>query len=195
MQKSSIYLLTSLLIAIVSVSAIAGTIIFYNNEISSKNSKIDSLTGQVNSLQNQVATLKQEISALNSTAQATNSTEANLVPALTITEKTDTPYNHLDIVGGVDNNGTGTAYNAGLKVVAYTADGTLAINMTSPLNDDAVFGTDSQTSSYLVNTYSVNISTQLTSLYAGFNATVYIGIYHEGTVSNWTVTPVWTNSP
>jgi len=35
---------------------------------------------------------------------------------------------------------------------------------------------------------------QLGSLFSEQTAIIEIGIFHDGTVSNWTVTPVWTNS-
>jgi len=33
------------------------------------------------------------------------------------------------------------------------------------------------------------------SLGRGQTSPIFLDIYHEGTVSNWTATPVWTNSP
>ena len=39
------------------------------------------------------------------------------------------------------------------------------------------------------------ISLQLGNLASKGTTTVEIAIYHEGDVSNWTVTPVWTNTP
>ena len=67
--------------------------------------------------------------------------------------------------------------------------GTLEINMTVPLGG-GMFGTDAavEVGHYID-------SLQLGPLYSGQTDTIAIAIYHEGTVSNWTVTPVWTNSP
>ena len=65
---------------------------------------------------------------------------ANLATALNVTEiprnspfnvPSPLPYNYLYITGSVSNTGESTAYNAGLHVAAYAADGTLEINMTS----------------------------------------------------------------
>ena len=38
-------------------------------------------------------------------------------------------------------------------------------------------------------------SLQLGSLDVGQTANFEIAIYHEGNVTNWTITPVWTNTP
>ena len=32
-------------------------------------------------------------------------------------------------------------------------------------------------------------------MYSGQNVTVILGIFHHGTVTNWTITPVWTSNP
>jgi hypothetical protein len=110
-------------------------------------------------------------------------------------------YNHLLIMGSVTNTGVTTAYNAGLHVVAYQADGKVQINMTVPLDNWAnettnentdfapVFGTDASTQIY------GNESLQLGNLYSGQNITIILGIFHHGTVTNWTITPVWTSNP
>jgi len=104
------------------------------------------------------------------------------------------PFNYLYITGSVTNVGVGTAFTAGLHVVAYAANGGLEINMTVPLINGATFGTDAGTDAYVSSSYG-NSSLQLGSLYSEQNATIEIGIFHEGIVSNWNITPVWTNSP
>ena len=98
-----------------------------------------------------------------------------------------------------------TAYNAGLKVVGYSANGTLEINMIVPLvhgSEDSHygtfssvdFGTDNATQAFIARNGNSG-SLQLQNL-GGEQATVInTNIIHEGTVSSWTVTPVWTNSP
>ena len=100
------------------------------------------------------------------------------------------PYNHLYIEGSVTNTGESTAYNAGLHVVAYNSTGTLEINMTVPLTSSgpwygAEFGVSSD--------FGIS-SLKLTTLDSGQNMYIEINIFHEGTVTNWTITPVWTNS-
>ena len=95
-----------------------------------------------------------------------------------------------------------------MQVVAYSSDGTLEINMTVPLVVNAVYGTDDATRSLILNnprTYEGNDigsvhfgqigSLQLGSLEVGQTANVFLVIYHEGIVANWTVTPAWTNTP
>ncbi|MGA3060715.1 MAG: hypothetical protein ABSD92_10135 [Candidatus Bathyarchaeia archaeon] len=110
------------------------------------------------------------------------------------------PYNALYITGSVNNTGEVTAYNAGLHVVAYAADGTLEVNMTVPLDNGASgqnsawFGADAAINTFLAD-YSINNSLQLRSLAGGATTAIDITIFHESTVTNWTVTPVWTNLP
>jgi hypothetical protein len=196
----------SVLIAILFVSAIAGTIIYCNGVINDGNSKIASLNGQIANLDSKVSNLKGQVANLSS--QIINLYgSANLVTALGVTEVPyNSPnnfpspllYNHLFIAGSVTNTGTGTAYNAGLHVVAYEANGKVEVNMTVPLVGNVnvtggeitdfapVFGTDAATQIY------GNDSLQLGNLYGGQTVSISLGIFHEGTVTNWTITPVWT---
>jgi hypothetical protein len=37
--------------------------------------------------------------------------------------------------------------------------------------------------------------TPLSTLYPTQSVDVEIAIFHQGTIANWTITPVWTNSP
>jgi cell division protein FtsL len=204
--------ISALIVAILFVSAITGTIFYYNGIIDSKNSKITSLNNEIANLKNEMANLTSQISNLkgqvaNLSGQVTNLTSANIETALGITEVPyDSPHNmpspmqysHLHITGSVNNTGQGTAYNAGLDVVAYDADGALLLNMTVPLDNGAVFGTDTQINSYLTDNYYSLSSTQLSILYSGQTATIVIDIFHEGTFSNsssYKIMPVWTNSP
>ena len=182
------------------VSVLAGVILNCNSVLTVRNSKIASLNDEIANLSNEEANLNSQISNL--TAQVANFT-ANLVTALGIIEVPATsslnvgfvPYNHLFITGSVTDNGKGTAFNAGLHVVGYDANGGLLINMIVPLDKNlAAFGTDTEIDDWLSNSaYGLN-SLQLLSLDSGQTATINLGIFHEGTVTNWTVTPVWTNS-
>jgi hypothetical protein len=104
------------------------------------------------------------------------------------------PYDYLYITGSVNNTGKGTAYNAGLHVLAYGANGELEINKTIPLINGATYGTDVETNAYVYSSYG-NSSLTLESLQGKQNVTIEVGIFHEGVVSNWTITPVWTNLP
>ena len=212
-MKRTTLALTFILVVILFIGAIAGTISYYANVINSGNSKIASLNTQIanltneTNLNNEISSLNNEIKNLTSQisslkGQITNLTTANLVTALGVVEISknnqempiNQPYNHFYISGSVKNTGKGTAYNAGLNVVAYTANGTLEINMTVPLSNGGVFGTDNATNRYVTSTFG-NSSLQLGPLYGGQTATIDLDIFHEGTVTNWTVTTVWTNSP
>ena len=118
---------------------------------------------------------------------------AHIVSSLTISEyPSSPPPNLLNISGNVSNTGETTAYNAGLHVVAYTATGTLEINVTVPLAYDETFNQDFGTGA--IGGGLIGGSYSVTTLDSGQTAQIFLDIYHEGTVTNWTVTPVWTNS-
>jgi|GEM_PF-616778 hypothetical protein len=101
---------------------------------------------------------------------------------------TPVPYNYLWITGSVTNIGGGYAYNSGLHVVAYTDSGALAVNLTVPFTGSN-YGTDNQTSAFVSSTYG-NSSLALKTLDSGQTTMIYINIFHEGTVYNWSITPV-----
>jgi len=165
------------MVAVLFVSAIAGTILYYSGKVSSENSKITSQNNEIANLTDQISNL---------TTQISNLTTANLVTSLVVTENLYFPsYSHyLSITGTVNNTGEGIAYNAGLNVVAYSEVGTEEIeeiNMTVPLT---------------INSWvPIGSSLPLGNLAALQSATVYADIYHFGDVTNWTITPVWTNMP
>jgi hypothetical protein len=184
-MNKKIVAVSFLIVAILFVSAIAETIVYYKGEISN---------------------LKSQITKLN--AIITNLPTAHLVTSLGINEMlgndsnemgtpTPIPYNYLYMTGSVINTGNGTAYNAGLHVVAHNVTGTLEINMTVPLSG-GIYGTDNATNAFILKNYGSNspppvvIEPEQT---AYFESGVSINILHEDTVSNWTVTLVWTNTP
>ena len=196
---------TSISIALLFVIAIAGTVVYCIEVLNDGNSKIASMNTQILNLNKKVSELK--IQAGNS--QTNNPLSPKIVTSLGIIEVPyDSPhnfptpllYNHLLISGSIKNTGVTTAYNAGLHVVAYQADGKVQINMTVPLDNEAnettnentdfapVFGTDASTQIY------GNESLKLGNLYSEQNVTVILGIFHHGTVTNWTITPVWTST-
>jgi hypothetical protein len=204
----------SVLIAVLWVSCIVGIQFYYNSLLETNNQKIASLT-------NQIATQKNEIANLTSQVKHIHDEEANITKKLGVKEISNQTtsalgyyvmYDALFIKGTVINTGNLTAYNAGLKVVAYSADGVLEINMTVPLVHGAAyyigsssyygdvidFGTDNATQaiassldSYIGSTDSLKLG----DLYGGQTVPVNINILHEGIVTNWTVTPVWSNTP
>jgi cell division protein FtsB len=192
--------LTALIMAVLFVSAIAGTIFYYNGVVDQKNSEIASLNAQLQQEKNDIANLTSQISSLNQ--EIANLTTANLVNELIVKEVADgydnvlggyVP-NHLVISGSVKNVNGGTAYNAGLQVLAFATNGSMEVNVTVPLAN-GVYGTDSSTKNFVG--IHIGVFNQTLGSLAG-NKTVYINeidIYHQSTVTNWTVTPVWTNSP
>ncbi len=210
--------ITALIIILLFISAIAGTIYHYNSVVSDNDSKIASLNDEITNQNNEIANQNNEISNLisqvsNLTSQLSNfqPVAANLATALGIRELYDyaSTLNALFIKGTVVNIGNLTAYNAGLKVVAYSPNGTLEINMIVPLvhggamygtnggyGDVIYFGTDSvtQKSADYVNSGQGNSgSLQLGTLGSGQTAYINIDILHQDSIENWTVTPVWTN--
>lgn len=112
---------------------------------------------------------------------------------------TPIPYNYLYITGNVNNTGLGTAYNAGLHVIAFSTNGTLEVNITVPFNTEnfslGVFGTDNATNTFILSKYGSS-SSSLGILDGKQTAHIQsISILHEGLATNWTVTPVWTDTP
>ncbi len=211
MSKLRWVILSALLIAALFVSSIVGTAFYYNGLLNGKNSEITSLKGQVADENNQIANLTNQIENFNAQSAYLN-TQLGIIDYVTNSTPYDGPslaaegIDGLYIKGSVANVGNMTAYNAGLHVVGYDANNTLWINMTVPLayaaggsfNNALFFGTDNKTQSYADNQNSINgvvASLKLESLDSGKGTMVNVNIIHEGIVSNWTVTPVWTNIP
>jgi hypothetical protein len=193
--------ISALILAMLFVSAIAGTIFYYEGVIGDKNYEIESLESQLASLNSQISDLKSQVA--NFSEQITNLTSANLVTALGITEVqhdsghdiiNPAPFNHLYIAGSVINMGKGTAYNAGLHVVAHDANERLVVNMTVPLAYIASFVTNSESIAWALQHYGGTSSLQLGSLLTTQTADIAIQIFHECNASSWNITPVWTNS-
>jgi hypothetical protein len=192
--------LTALIIAVLFASAFVGTVYYYNGLLTDRDSKIAALNTQLQQQQYEIGNLTNQLSNLSH--QITNLTTANLVSDLGVKEVAKgynyggtVPYNHLMVSGSVTNVGQGTAYNAGLHVTAYSSDGSLEINMTVPLLANAVYPTDNATMNFVGS--HIGVSNQTLGYLLG-NSSAYIteiDIYHEGAVSNWTVTPVWANTP
>ena len=79
--------LTALIITVLFVSAIAGTIFYYNGVVDQKNSEIASLNTQLQQEKNEIANLTSKISSLNQ--EIANLTTANLVTELVVKEVAD----------------------------------------------------------------------------------------------------------
>lgn len=213
MDKKIVIAVTVLTVAVLFISTFAGIVLYYNTALSDKDSKITSLNNEITNLTSQISNLTSEVK---------NLTSANLVAVLNVTEEpnnsdlvqmfpnmpvTSIPYNSLWINGSIINTGHVMAYNAGLNVTAYTSDGTLEINMTVPFVINAVYGTDKATDDLILNNPRLTVgndngnlhfgqigSLQLGSLAIEQTHSIFLSIYHEGIVTNWTVTPVWTNT-
>jgi hypothetical protein len=105
-------------------------------------------------------------------------------------------FNSLEISGFVENVGDDTAENAGLHVVAYSASNTLLIDMTVPLIETWYNGGMYGTTAEIIGMFRLDDQViELSTLDGGKMAHVLTTIYHEGVATHWTVTPVWTNSP
>jgi hypothetical protein len=180
-------------IVILFVSAFAGLSYYYNGLLADRDSKIVSLNAQIANQNNQIANLNSQI------AQEPNFTNPRIMTQLGVAEiggssphAYDAKYWRLFIQGSTLNAGQLTAYNAGLRVIAYSTGGQLVINMTVPLVNGYNYAADASVASSI----GYNIGPQqLGNLTGGQYAIVALDIYHEGFVINWTVTPVWTNSP
>ncbi len=180
-RKDKIVLIISVvLVVILFVSAIVGTVFYYMSLVNEKNLKISSLSNEIANLTTQISSLKKQVASIEA-----NVTSPHLVSTLTTKEYSwlsvleegggAAPYNFVEITGSVTNTGGGTAFNAGLQVVGYDADGILTANVTVPLTDGnsqyaASFGTDKATDVYGTSSW------QLGSLGSGKTATIDLDI-------------------
>jgi hypothetical protein len=187
-------LLTLMILLIASITAIY---------LSTQDNPNKNLTSeQQANLRNQITNLTQQLTHLTETTNRLTST--NLSASLNVHEMigatsssmgglipTPLPYNYLWITGPVTNTGSGYAYNTGLNVIAYTDDGILAVNITVPLTGSN-YGTDNETNAFVAKTYG-NSSFTFRALDGRQTTQVYLNIFHEGLVTNWSITPVcWT---
>jgi len=149
------------------------------------------LSSQVSYLQSQVTNLDTLIANL-TTTKLVASLNVRAYPAMS--QNVISYSSSLWIVGTVTNVGDAVAYNTGIHVIAYTAQGTLEINMTCPLEGLPV----------TYNATTRNTVPQLSPLNSGYgydsysssnSQSVALTIYTQEQVSNWTITPIWTNTP
>jgi len=181
------------------IISIVGIIFHYEGIIQAKTNRIASISYQIANLNSTISSLKSQVAELSA-----NLTAPHLVSSVTATDYSPLyiaqlgggfpPSNYLEIVGSVTNSGGGTAFNAGLHVLAYDANGNTQINMTVPLSG-GTFATDTKILSLFPEWDMSASSSQLGNLTSGKTANISIDVYHEGTVSNWVITPVWTNTP
>ncbi len=196
-MNKKIIAISVLIVAVLFVSAIAGAMSYYNNKLAYQNNEIANLTSQISKLTGIIANYP----TVNLTAHlgvhellGNESKDYNGNP-------TPIPYNYLYITGTVTNSGKGTAYNVGLHVVAYDAfsNGTLDINATFPLSG-GIRGSDAATDAFALKNYGgynqvLGVVDGEQTVSIGSDSYPDLSILHEGTVSNWTITPVWTNEP
>ncbi len=185
------------------LSSYSYLIIFQDYKIASLDTQVQNLTSDIENLTNQIPGLTNEQTTNLTAVYLASGFRANLTTALQGKEiitsnyaaTKSIPYNYFYISGTVTNTGNGTAFEVGLQVIAYDVYGnnTRDIDMTLPLG--GTFGTDGTINSYVAKYQGGTSSFQLQSLGSGQTKTVNIQIFHEGTVSNWIITPVWTNSP
>jgi hypothetical protein len=199
-----------LVLIILFAGTISGIILYYNQLLVSQNSKVTFLNAEITSQSVEISNLTRQVASL-------SAQDANLTANLGVKEITNSSvgpleyleFNTLFIKGTVANTGNIAAFKAGLKVVAYSANGTVEINMTVPLvhgsnlydtdsyyGDVIDFGTDNATQSIAAYTDTGNQnsnSLQLGVLGGNQTAPININIFHEGLVTKWTVTPVWTD--
>ena len=191
---------TVLLIAIIFVSTTVGTLVYFNGIVNERISRISLLNSEIANVTLHISNLKADIANI-SVAHLVEQVSEKETSWLEMYEEfgwgAGPPTNYVQINGTVTNNGKGVALNAGLNIIGYDANGQLTVNVTVPLADgtnvfglsDIYFGSDNATDYY------ANSSLKLGSLESGKTAIVNLNILHEGTIYNWTVTPVWTNTP
>lgn len=179
--------ITALIIGMLFVGAISGTVFYYNW-------KIEKLTSQI-------AELKVQVSNLNS--QITNLTSANLVSALGAKDIQYSSFYYLYITGSVNNTGRSIAYNVGLHVLAYGAN-KVEINTTFPIYpSNGMFGVDiiskspdpNSGASFVLSPYGNYSNQQFTNLTSGQSYQIIMSVFHNNLLTNWTLTPLWTNIP
>jgi cell division protein FtsB len=190
-NKAGAINVTSAIVAILVVALVGVGSLIYTIYLP----QIDQLTSQVTEQNLQIVDQEHQIADLNATINDLNNQVTNLQgnlskytaqlnTALGIKELVDntTDAHYLYIRGTVTNNGVTEAYNAGLHVVGYGANHEVLIDMTSPVEGGTFQSgfTSSQT---------------LSQLYPTQTVSTMLAIYHQGTVVDWDLTPVWTNSP
>ena len=158
------------------------------------NNEIENLTNQIPSSNDQTTNLTAAYLASGLKANLTTALQGKEIVTSDYAATQSIPYNYFYISGTVTNTGNGTAFETGLHVIAYDVydKSTRDIDMALPFGGR--FGTDSTINAYVASQGGTS-SFQLESLDSEQTKTINIQIFHEGTVSNWTVTPIWTNSP
>jgi outer membrane murein-binding lipoprotein Lpp len=169
----------TVLIALLFAGTIAGTIVYYNSKISSLNSQITNLNSQITNLNKQITNLEAPYLVTSLGIHEVNNGTFNVGNGEKMTS------NALSILGSITNEGKSTANNVGLYVVAQNFYGVTVINMTVPMA--GISGTASVPN---------GDNLPLTESIEPFQSVqLYINILCQNDVpTNWTITPVCTNS-
>ena len=146
-------------------------------------------------LKEQVLNLQKEIIILKS---------ANLTTALGIVEIPPYSYSYdvwwannfsyVWITGWVFNSGAGMAKNAGLEVLAFDVANAVLMNYTVPIVSYGVFSANENRT--LIPEYLKLTQLEFGNVLGQQNATVRLGIFHEGIFPNSTryeINPFWEN--
>jgi hypothetical protein len=148
------------------VSLFVGAVLYYNSQLNELKARVTALDSKNDDLQ------KPDLVTALGISEKLNTTNT------TYTENDPTTYNHLLITGTVTNMGLGTAYHAGLHVIARTITGEVVIDMTVPLVAGS-YGLEGN-----------NGQSELGDLPSTGQGLTQIAIYHKGIAATWSVTPV-----
>jgi len=201
-RNAEFYVRGLIVLCVILIVALAGLVAYYapmmnakNDEISSQNVQINNLKTNVTRLNSRIAQLSSQIANFSNQITNLNGTINNISTTDIITKlgATDilgnsTTPNYLLITGTVSYEGESSAYNAGLHIIGLSATDTPVINMTIP-----IVSANIQNPIIYQNAFITGIS--LSTLYPNQSVSMAAIIYHAGTVTNYTINPVWTTIP
>jgi TolA-binding protein len=146
-------------------------IVKQDQQITHLNQTIVDLNEQVEDLQGQLQTLRERYTA-------------NIITALGVKDMAsdDSSLRHLFIQGTVSNTGVVAAINAGLQIKGYGSNHEVLIDLTTSFDSYATYQ-DGFTS-----------TKSLATLAPTQSQSINIAIYHQGTVVDWTITPVYNDA-
>ncbi len=144
------------------IDSLNATIQQQNKTIAQKNEALDTLNDKIIDLNSQIADLNSQINSLDNQA----ATEAKLViDTITVTDERTITANYLHISCRINNTGTGNAYNAFLRTLAFNDEG-LAID------------------------YCRSFGGITGGMFLGMDFRIN---YTGSPINNWMVTPIWTD--
>jgi len=162
--------LTALIVAILFVSSIAGTIIYYNGVVNDRNTTITSLNNQIANLKNETSDLNNETSSLKDEIANLTQYEAKIVsfssdnPVSIVFAVTEYDFNMA-----IENTGNVAIQNITLTANLTLSDGessgqvqtnlTLGIGETQNVRGGVLFNNVLANLTYLSQTWSVELTT------------------------------------